>query len=265
LLTNEPRQALREIIAKYGTEICSNSKRCEGLLKDRCGSFRREISILTNALNEHVPLDLLASNNSVPRELLLTRLAKRLEENLALTEDAAVWAVESWALALSIITDAEIAERENKRAKINSERAAKSNLDLDSKNRIEEINQKSFPPPSTPQKLPSAPKQQPKTNKPPVFAPPPNPQGQRNNPFGQAAQTPMHPVPTAQKVPQSNPTQTPTIQAPAKKRSWKLRGCFVGCFLLLTLLGMLVVGVPYAFRVMRETQQQTEPPRPPQQ
>ena len=264
-MTNAPRQALRDIIAKYGTEICSNAKRCEGLLKDKCGSYRREISILVNALEEHVPLDLLASGNSVPRELLLTRLAKRLEDNLALTPDAAVWAVESWALALNVITDAEIAERENKRAKFNSERESKSSLDLDSENRIEEVKKKNFPPNNAPQKQPSAPKQPPKINKPPVFAPPPNPQGQRNNPFGtQNPQTSTHPVPAGRNVPQSNPAQTPTIQAPAKKRSWKLRGCFVGCFLLLTILGILVVGLPYAFRVMRETQQQTPPPRPSQ-
>jgi hypothetical protein len=266
LLTNEPRQALRDIIAKYGTEICSNGKRCEGLLNDRCGSFRREISILTNALNEHVPLDLLASNNSVPRELLLTRLAKRLEENLALTEDAAVWAVESWALALNIITDAEIAERENKRTKINSERAAKSDLNFDSENRIVEVKKKNFPSNNATQKQPSAPKQPPKNNKPPVFAPPPNYHGQRNNPFGtQNPQTPTHPVPAPRNVPHSNSAQTPTVQAPAKKRSWKLRGCFLGCFLLLALLGILGVGAPYAIKVMRETQQQSEPPRFPQQ
>lgn len=264
-MTNAPRQALRDIIAKYGTEICSNARRCEGLLKDNCGSYRREISILVNALEERVPLDLLASAHSIPRELLLTRLAKRLEDNLALTESAAVWAVESWALALGVITDAEAEERENKRAKLNSENQARSNSDFDSKNRIEEINRKIFPPAPAPQKQPSAPKQPPKTTKPPVFAPQPNPQGQRNNPFGtQSAQAPMHPVPTAKNVPQSNQAQTPTIQTHPKKRPRKLRGCFVGCFLLLTLLGILAIGLPYAFRVMRETQQQSAPPRPQQ-
>ncbi|HYP50171.1 MAG TPA: hypothetical protein VEQ34_04460, partial [Pyrinomonadaceae bacterium] len=73
-MNNEPRQALREIIAKYGKEISSDSRRCEGLLKDKCGSYRREISILINALDERVPLDLMAGGNAVPRELLLNRL-----------------------------------------------------------------------------------------------------------------------------------------------------------------------------------------------
>src|SRR4028118_1112807 len=116
-MNNEPRQALRDIIAKYGKEICSDSRRCEGLLKDNCGSYRREISILINALDERVPLDLMAGGNTVPRELLLNRLAKRLEDNLALTQNAAVWAVESWALALNLITEREVAERENEREK----------------------------------------------------------------------------------------------------------------------------------------------------
>lgn len=251
-MSNIPRQALREIIAKYGTEICSDAKRCEGLLRDNCGSFRREISILINALEERVPLDLLAGGNSVPRELLLNRLAKRLEDNLALTENAAVWAVESWALALNLITDREIAERENERVKNQTK-----DSDFDSENRIREANSKDFPPSPSAQKQPP-----PKTNQPPPFAPSPKPSAQANIPIqAQPAQIPTRPAPTVQTLPQSNQAQTPTPQIRPNKRSWKLRGCFIGCLLLLVLLGILAVGVPYSFRVMRETQQQSEPPR----
>jgi hypothetical protein len=256
-MNDAPRQALREIVAKYGTDICSDSRRCEGLLKDKCGSYRREISILINALEEHAPLDLLAGGNSTPRELLLNRLAKRLEDNLALTTDAAVWAVESWALALKVITDAEIAERENKRVKNKPQE-----LDSASETKTQKPNIVNFPP------NPGAQKQQPKppTAQPPIFAPPPNRKTQPNIPIGnQTAQAPIQTIPTGKVSPQTNQAQTPAAQNYPRKRSWKTRGCFIGCFLLLILLGILAVGVPYTIQVMREAQQSIPPSRVPQQ
>lgn len=102
------RQKLRQIIAKYGKEICSDARRCESLLNDLCGSFRREINVLVNAVDERIPLDLLAARGSMPLEILLKRLKKRLEENTAMTSEAAGWAVDSWALAMNLATDAQI-------------------------------------------------------------------------------------------------------------------------------------------------------------
>jgi len=255
-MNNEPRQALREIVAKYGKEICSDSRRCEGLLKDNCGSYRREISILINALDERVPLDLMAGGNTTPRELLLNRLAKRLEDNLALTQNAAVWAVESWALALNLITEREVAERENERAKNQAK-----DSDFDSENRVREIDHKNFPPKPAQQKQPP-----PKSHQPPPFAPPPNPSPRINIPNQtQPAQVPAHPAPRGQTAPQPNQAQAPSPQIFPRKRGRKLRGCFLGCFLLLILLGILAVGVPYTFRVMREAQESIPPSRVPQQ
>lgn len=253
-MNNEPRQALRKIVAKYGTEICSDSRRCEGLLRDNCGAFRREISILINALDERVPLDLLAGGNSLPRDLLLNRLAKRLEDNLALTENAAVWAVETWALALNLLTDREVEERENNRAKNQANESGFQNL-------VRENAEKGFPPQPPTQKQPPV-----KTTQPPPFAPPPNPLPQINIPGQtQPSKMPTHPVPRGQTLPQANQTQTPTAQTYPKRRPRKLRGCFIGCFLLLILLGILAVGVPYTFRVMREAQESIPPSRVPQQ
>ena len=41
-----PRRTLRELIARHGTGLCSDARRCEGLLRDLCGAHRREINIL---------------------------------------------------------------------------------------------------------------------------------------------------------------------------------------------------------------------------
>src|ERR1035438_7644676 len=98
------RQKLCEIIARYGRSLCDDPRRCEALLRDLCGEQRREVTVLIGALKERVAADLLSSSTAVPTDMLLARLTKRLREDSALTQDAACWAVESWALALGIIT-----------------------------------------------------------------------------------------------------------------------------------------------------------------
>jgi hypothetical protein len=99
-----PRQKLCELIAKYGSSLCDEPLRCEGLLRDFCGEYKGEIHVLVSALKERVAVDLLGSDGRVPQEALFARLNKRLRENLGLAEDAAQWAVESWALALGVIS-----------------------------------------------------------------------------------------------------------------------------------------------------------------
>jgi len=104
-----PRQKLTEIVthrravtARFGRDVVNDAKLCEALLRDLCGDHRREISVLVAAQKERVAADLLASQAGVPHAVLLTRLTRRLQDNLALTEDAARWAVDSWALALGL-------------------------------------------------------------------------------------------------------------------------------------------------------------------
>lgn len=107
-MNNLPRQKLREIVARYGRPIVHEPRRCEGLLRDYCGAYRREIAVLVSAMEERVAADLLAADTGLPREVLLARLAQRLHDNIAMEHAAAKWAVNSWALALSIISSAEL-------------------------------------------------------------------------------------------------------------------------------------------------------------
>lgn len=102
-----PRQKLCELISTYGRSLCDDPRHCEALLRDYlCGQYRREVYVLIGALKEGVAAELLASQR-VPHEVLLARLTKRLHDNLALAEDAARWGVESWALALGMISSSE--------------------------------------------------------------------------------------------------------------------------------------------------------------
>lgn len=105
-----PRQKLGEIIVMYGRLVCEDPRRCEALLRDLCSQYHREITVLIGAQKERVAHDLLVSQH-VPAPVLMAQLTQRLQDNLALTKDAATWAVESWALALGIISSADISSR----------------------------------------------------------------------------------------------------------------------------------------------------------
>lgn len=108
-MNNLPRQKLLEIVRRHGHEIITEPRRCEGLMRDNFPAHRREIAVLTAALEERIPADLLASGKSpVPRAALLARLAARLHDDVAMEANAARWTVHTWALALGIITHDEL-------------------------------------------------------------------------------------------------------------------------------------------------------------
>ena len=103
-MNNEPREKLCELIVEYGGSLCDNPRRCEALLKDYCGQYKREIFVLISALKNRVADDLIKAPTGVPQVMILARLVKRLEDELAMTAEAAQWAVESWVLALAAVT-----------------------------------------------------------------------------------------------------------------------------------------------------------------
>jgi hypothetical protein len=109
-MNNIAREKLLQITNRFGISLCDDPRRCEGLLRDLCGDYKREINLLISAMKEQVPANLLSSKGSIPWELLLNRLTRRLQDNLGLTEEAASWTVESWALALGVIGADEIAQ-----------------------------------------------------------------------------------------------------------------------------------------------------------
>ncbi|MBA3335803.1 MAG: hypothetical protein H0T08_09380 [Acidobacteria bacterium] len=258
-MNNVPRQTLRQIIAKYGQDVCSDARRCEGLLKDLCGEYRREINVLVNALEERVPLDLLAAGNSIPRELLLGKLTRRIEDNLGLTPEAALWAVDSWALALGILTDAEVSEKEKKQKS-----SAQPNPPAKPTQPIPQIPKIQTPTPTRQTQAPQRPPQTlPRPQSPKVYPPVNQPAQNLPAPTRKPSSKTASPtVSQPQNSPQPNTSATPD---PVPKK-----GCrrFFGCLFVIILLALigtiLFFGVPYAIEVMRETQQ-SEPPRfPPQ-
>lgn len=115
-MNNLPRQKLCEIVSRFGRSVAGDARRCEGLLRDYCGSYRREIAVLVAALEERAAADLLATNTGLPREVLLTKLAQRLHDNRAIDKHAARWAVGSWALALEVVSSTQLEAMEQAQA-----------------------------------------------------------------------------------------------------------------------------------------------------
>ena len=104
------RQTLVRIITEHGRSLADDPRRCEALLRDYCGQYKREINVLVGALKEGVSIDLTRNSGALPANVLMARLARRLQDNLGLSETASKWAVQSWALALGVTTDAELEE-----------------------------------------------------------------------------------------------------------------------------------------------------------
>jgi hypothetical protein len=280
-MNDEPRRTLRELIARHGPGLCSDARRCEGLLRDLCGGHRREVNTLVGALRERVPLDLLASRNSVPTGLLLSRLAKRLEDQLALTADASRWAVDSWALALGVVSEVELGELKSRRDAAAPPRvegapparqtptaprpAAEDETRAGGRGAGSGTRPPASPPPPPARQTTPPPARQ--TPPPARQTPPPAPRATRTGAQGGGATVaPWQPSPPPAARPPATPqpanagaSQTTATKDPAARVGrGRRRGCWVGCLLLLLLLVLLAAGAPFVIDLLREEQLQRE-------
>ena len=96
-----PRDTLRELVARYGTELAEDPRRVRSLLRDIIGEYRLEISALVVAAEEGVGPRLMSSSESLG-SATAGRLAAQLQSERALSAEAATWAVEAWAEALDL-------------------------------------------------------------------------------------------------------------------------------------------------------------------
>lgn len=101
------RQKLAELVGRFGRDVVNDARRCEALLRDVCPQHKREVFVLVSAVRECVPGEMLTGSAAVPKPVLLSRLSRRLHDNLGLDEALTRWAVESWAFALGLISAAE--------------------------------------------------------------------------------------------------------------------------------------------------------------
>ena len=95
-----PRRTLRRLLAQYGPTLLDDPARVDALLADLCGPHHRERFLLTHALRERIPAELLAQPHGGRAYAL--RFSQRLQNRYCFSAEAAHWAVESWSTALDI-------------------------------------------------------------------------------------------------------------------------------------------------------------------
>lgn len=241
-----PRHTLSRIIAEHGRGICDAPKRIEALLRDLCGSHRREINIIIGALDDRVAADLIAAGNSMPRDVLLARLAARLRDNLAYQPEAARWGVETWAVALGILSEAEL----HARAETESAEASPSN----SPSPVPPPQALANPPSVNPQAhqpqrgttyAPPPPQPSPKTRLPPPIVRPPAPAPRR---------TPTIPTNTAMPEPAQQNVSRSLPLPQTSRRGLTLRGCLIGAALVIVLIVAAVFIIPAVILILKEEQ-----------
>ena len=95
-----PRRTLRRLLAQYGPALLDDPARLDALLADLCGPHHRERFLLVHALRERIPAELLAQPQG--GAVHVRRLSQRLQRRYGFSDEAAQWAIESWALALDV-------------------------------------------------------------------------------------------------------------------------------------------------------------------
>ena len=106
-MNNEARKQLIEIVKRYGVKILDEPRKVEGLLRDFCGDCKKEIFSIVNALKERAGNDLMNSSKSNTVKITLGRLSSKMQSDLGVSEEVAVWSIESIAIALGIMSDKE--------------------------------------------------------------------------------------------------------------------------------------------------------------
>jgi hypothetical protein len=91
---------LCELLRRHGEEIMTDPRRCGSLL---AADFHRQVSYLVAALEERIPQRLVVESSVAPIEGVVRALADELGRRRELPGPSALYAVESWAIALGLI------------------------------------------------------------------------------------------------------------------------------------------------------------------
>ncbi|MFN6207994.1 MAG: SH3 domain-containing protein, partial [Planctomycetota bacterium] len=96
------RQQLCDLVAQQGRTLVQDARRCDSLVRDFCGTTTAETKNLLLSIKEQVPHDALAQSSD-PWPTVLSRLSQKLQQGLAM-EAVAATPIESWAIALGVIS-----------------------------------------------------------------------------------------------------------------------------------------------------------------
>lgn len=102
------RFLLSQIILDQGISIIHEPRRVKGLLNDYCqGNYKREINILIILQDENVPQELIRNKDEIPYDISSLNIRKKILLLHAFDEIFLQWAIDSWGIALNLISDKE--------------------------------------------------------------------------------------------------------------------------------------------------------------
>jgi len=111
-MNDVPRKNLCELIREQGLNVIQNANKFQNFLNDYTdytkGDFKKERKCLNDALTEGIPDTLLAKKNHLSYPQLSQQLSQKLVNNLGIIPELAQWTVDSWALALGIISESDL-------------------------------------------------------------------------------------------------------------------------------------------------------------
>lgn len=113
-------QILAQIIDEYGQEICYDSRRMGGLLRDFCGEYKLEINVLILAAQAKIPEELDKVRTAKVDDILFKRLVRKLEDSFGLTKEVSVWAVESFILGMGKHLEGQNPQPKRRSGRLNS-------------------------------------------------------------------------------------------------------------------------------------------------
>ena len=96
----QPRRILRQLLSDHGAVLLDQPSRVDAFLADLCHPHHRERFLLAHALLERIPKEL--QKQTVVNKAFELRLSQRLRRKYSFSGEAALWAVESWSIALDI-------------------------------------------------------------------------------------------------------------------------------------------------------------------
>jgi WD40 repeat protein len=99
-MTDLLRQKLCDIVAAHGPAVGDDPRRCAELLRQAVPDDGGGVEALLRALEAHVPARLTLLTEPMGLAPVTSGLVRRLVDEQGLSEEAARWAVESWAVAL---------------------------------------------------------------------------------------------------------------------------------------------------------------------
>jgi formylglycine-generating enzyme required for sulfatase activity len=106
-MSDIPRETLIQIVSRFGPQVCEDPRRCEALLRDLCGSHKKEINALIAAIRSDFIEELRACKQTALQKVVIERSIKQLHDDTGIVIELARWSIDSWSLALGLLTQSE--------------------------------------------------------------------------------------------------------------------------------------------------------------